>query len=104
MDKLRKLLASACNPGLKLPHAYDTATKQSSFRLLCAYLSFILAAGSVVALHFTDVSTATWTAIGFYALCMVFYMLKRLTKASIDLDDRTVSLEDNSEDSKSKGE
>jgi len=95
--QLSKLYAKLVESGLKLPQAYDPATKEQSFRLLCAYISFLVATTSVVVLHFVEVSTATWTAIGFYSLCMVFYMLKKLSKASIDLDDKSVSLESEKE-------
>lgn len=79
--------------GLPLPHAYDPVPKEPSFRLLAAYISFIIASVSVIILHiFPSVSIATWTAIGYFTLCMVFYMLKKLTSAKIDLDDRQISL------------
>jgi hypothetical protein len=90
---LKHYVAKLIEKGLPLPHAYDPVPKVPSFRLLAAYLSFLLALGSNIALHFFAIETATWTAIVFFAICMVFYMLKRLTKASIDLDDKSVSLE-----------
>lgn len=79
--------------GLPLPHAYDPVLRQASFRLFCAYVSFVIASVSIVALHWVDTHVATWTAILFWCLAMVFYMLKRLSKASIDLDDRSISLD-----------
>jgi hypothetical protein len=84
--------------GLQAPHIYDHASQQPSFRLLCAYVTFLLAVCSVVALHFFEVSIATWTAIGLYSLSMVFYMLKRLVKAKIDLDDKSIELESEEKD------
>jgi hypothetical protein len=85
-----------------LLQAKDLATGEVSFRLWCAWWSFHLALLSVIALHFFPVSTASWTAIGFYALSMVFYMLKKLTSAKIDLDDRSVEL--NNSESQEKTE
>jgi hypothetical protein len=92
LNKLKNVFKLAIESGLPLPHAYDPVPKEPSFRLLCAYISFVLATVSVVALHFVPVSIATWTAIGFYALCMIFYMLKKLSKAKVDLDDRSFEL------------
>jgi hypothetical protein len=96
LKHIKSSLKNAIENGIPFPHAYDPVPKKPSFRLLCAYTSFLVATASVVALHFVPVETATWTAIGFYGLCMVFYMLKRLTSAKIDLDDRSLELSDNS--------
>lgn len=82
--------------GLKLPHAYDPVTGQPSFRLLCAYVGLILAVISLVALHFnSSLLVATITTLCFWVLAMIFYMIKKLTSAKIDLDDRSISLNDN---------
>lgn len=97
LDRLKQAFKLAIDAGLPLPHAYDPVPKEPSFRLLCAYISFVVATVSVVALHFAPVSIATWTAIGFYALCMLFYMLKKLSKAKIDLDDRSIELDSESD-------
>lgn len=80
--------------GLPVPQAYDTQAKEISFRLWAANLSFHLSVGSIIALHFWDVSTATFTSIGFFALCMVFYTLKKLSRAKIDLKSGSIDLED----------
>lgn len=93
MGLLAKIANNWSKTGLKLPLIYDHTTGAASFRLFCAYISFITALGSVVALHWFQVEIATWTAIGLYSLSMVFYMLKRLSKASIDLDDKSIALE-----------
>jgi hypothetical protein len=89
----KQLLVTIAESGIKLPHAYDPALKQPSFRLLTAYSSFILAFSSIIALHFhPEVLAATGTAIAFFGLNMVFYMLKKLQNAKIDLDDKEISL------------
>ena len=99
---MNQLLDKIAELGLKLPHAYDPVTKQASFRLLIAYISFILATGSVLALHFhPELLIATSVSIGFFSLCMIFYMLKKLQSAKIDLDDKEISLNaENSVDTK----
>lgn len=76
-----------------LPHAYDPVSKRPSFRLLAAYSSFLLALGSLIKLHsHPEYLIATCLCILFFALCMVFYMLKRLDSAKIDLDDQQISI------------
>lgn len=99
MSHIKALIASIAESGLKLPHAYDPTVKRPSFRLLAAYISFLLACASTIVLHF-DVSlvVANIMTLLFFVLCMVFYMLKKLNNAKIDLDDRSVEL--NSEDKK----
>ena len=88
-----KWLKLALKHGLPLPHAYDPATKAPSFRLLTAYTSFLLAMLSLVALHiWSEILTASAMSIAFFALNMVFYMLKKLESAKIDLDDKEISL------------
>lgn len=95
---IKSALKSALQQGLKLPHAYDPVPKQPSFRLLTAYISFVLATASVVALHIWDsLFVATCTAICFFVINMIFYMLKKLSSAKIDLDDKSIELSDNTE-------
>jgi uncharacterized membrane protein YfcA len=96
MGLLKKLLSQAANSGIKFPHAFDPATKTPSFRLMCAYVSFLLCAASVGSLHIHEHLVASWTSIGLFCICMVFYVLKSLTKAKIDLKDAEIELEDTS--------
>jgi hypothetical protein len=79
--------------GLALPHAYDPAQKKPSFRLLTAYISFLLSVCSLIALHFySEMVIASAMSMLFFGICMVFYMLKKLDSARIDLDDQEISL------------
>lgn len=65
----------------------------AKFRIFSAYVSFLIAAISVVLLHDRpQYLTATGVAIAFFMLNMLFFMLKNLTSAEIDLDDRQISL------------
>lgn len=99
---LNRLLAFIGSKGLPLPHAYDPALKQPSFRLLTAYSSFLLAIGSLIALHFnSEIFVASAMSIAFFALNMIFYMLKKLYSAKIDLDDKEISLNSEKEVDKS---
>ena len=85
---------------LNLPHAYDPATKKPSFRLLTAYVSFALTIISLVLLHiWPNLLVATSMSMLFACLNMIFYMLKKLSRAKIDLDDKEISLDSESEKS-----
>jgi len=65
----------------------------AKFRIFSAYVSFIIAAISVAVLHDKPEDfTATCVAIAFFALNMLFFLLRNLTSAEIDLDDRQISL------------
>lgn len=105
LAKLKQAINLAISAGLPLPHAYDPVAKQASFRLLTAYISFLVAVGSIVSLHvWPSLLSATITSISFYGLCMIFYMLKKLTGAKIDLDDKKIELSNDNSVDKSDGE
>lgn len=94
LETVKTLLSKWGTEGLKVPHAHDAANNKPSVRLLFAYLSFVAALVSVVVLHISpSLLSATWTAIGFYVICTVLYMLKDVVKAKVDLDDKEVSFE-----------
>ena len=101
-NKLVRLIQSLVERGLPLPHAYDPGKKKPSFRLLAAYTSFLTTIGSLVALHFNaEFVVATAMSMLFFAICMVFYMLRRLESARIDLDDKEFSINSEKEVDKS---
>jgi len=100
----KKMLTYLSEHGVWVPLANDIQTGEKSFRLWTASVSFHLSALSVVALHFWPVSTATWTSIAFFGLCMVFYTFKKLTSAKIDLKGGELELSDKSEEKLDKPE
>lgn len=97
MKKALNWVSAGLSSGFRVPQALDIQAKEASFRLWCANISFHMALCSIAALHIWPVSIATWTTIGFFGLCMVFYTLKKLTKAKIDLNDGELELSDDSE-------
>ena len=93
MGIIKRLIRAAVESGLPLPHAYDPGRKKPSFRLLAAYMSFLLTCASIVALHFnSEMIIASAMSVLFFAVCMVFYMLRRLDSAHIDFDDKEISI------------
>lgn len=91
---MKELFNSWSKTGIKFPYAFDATTNKASVTLLFVYITFIFAVISSIILHFTEqVFTATVTVLIFWAVAMVFYLLRRLTKTKIDLDDRSIELE-----------
>ena len=86
--------------GIKFFYAYDAAEKKASSTLFYAYIAFYLAVGSVIALHFSEkLLTASIVSLVFWAIAVIFYMLRKISKAKVNLQDKSFDLE-NSEDSK----
>lgn len=80
--------------GIRFPYAHDTQRKEASASLFFVYIAFYVAIVSIIVLHNKlELLTATVTAIGFFALCMVFYMLRKINKVKADLDDKSFELD-----------
>lgn len=80
--------------GMRLPFIYDAPSEKPSLTVMFPYVTFIIASASVVALHFySSLIIATTTAIFFWLIATVLYMLRKLQKASFDLKEQTFSLE-----------
>lgn len=100
-DKLKALLARLNNPGMLLPIAHNPSTGLPSVTLTFAYVTFVLAVLSTIALHFkTDLWIATSSCLIFWTLAVVFYRMGKLDKVKLDLDDRSIELESEEEDPK----
>ena len=104
--KISETISRWCREGLHLPYAHDAEKGKPSATLLFMYVSFVIAAGSVIALHLkAGLLIATLTAIMFWVLATVFYRIRKLDKFKIDLDDKTIELdadEDESTDASSE--
>lgn len=86
--------------GVPVPMAMDSASGMPSASLLFAYMSFLLAFGSVIYLLITDVLQGTLAAISLAALYFIFYMLRKLTKAKLNLTSKEIDLENDDKESK----
>lgn len=88
--------------GIYLPFIHDPSTKTPSITLLFPYVTFALSVASIIALHFKiELFVATTTTLMFWLVSTILYMIRRITKAKIDLDDKSVEL-DGGEDSGTK--
>lgn len=94
LDKIKEWIKLGNSFGIPLPMLRDEPDGKPSFTLLCVYLTFVLAFNSVVAMHFTKDLLSAGTSIMFWVVAMVFYRLKKISKAKLDLDDKSIELED----------
>lgn len=80
--------------GLKWPLMHDPVDGKPSVTVMFAYLAFVLAVCSVIALHFfPSIFTATCTAIGLWSVATTFYLIRKLNKAKFDLKNQAFELD-----------
>lgn len=100
-QKFKDLMEFACKNGLWLPMAREEPEGKPSFTLLTVYVTFFVMVVSLMALHWkAGLFVATCTSIMTWVVAMVFYRLKKLGKAKIDLDDKSIELDSEEEDKK----
>ena len=91
---MKKLWDKWCNEGLRWPYLHDPITKKPSITLLFPYITFVIAMISLIFLHFfPSVIIATSASIIVWAMAVVFYMLRKLSKAKFSLEDRSFELD-----------
>jgi len=101
MNKLFKLWEKWSTKGLHFPYAHDPVSKKPSITLMFPYITFVTSVISLILLHiWPSLIIATSVSIFFWAISVVFYMLRKLSKAKIDLNDQTIDL-DSGENSES---
>lgn len=102
-QKIKDFYKAISESGLRLPFAYDALTKKPSVSLLFMYIVFTMATVSNILLIRENIEIGTYTAIGFWVLATVFYMLRKLTTVKVDLDDREFEMT-NQKDNKKETE
>lgn len=91
---MKQFFDFACKVGLPLPTAQEQPEGRPSFTLLSVNVTFWLMIGSLVALHVNQkLLIPTCTSIMTWVIAMVFYKIRNLSKAKLDLDDRSIDLE-----------
>lgn len=98
LDKLKKLLEFSSKTGMWLPAAYDNQSNGPSVTLWFAHISFYLATISIILLIAADIKQGVIAASIFSALYTIFYLLRRLSKAKIDLNDGELELDNGGEE------
>jgi amino acid permease len=91
---IKRLYLFACENGLRIPLAYDAASKAPSVTLLFAYITFIIACISVIANHVYDgLFVATATSVCFWVIAYVIYRMRKLDKMKINLEEKSIELD-----------
>ena len=80
--------------------AYDPISQKPSITLLMAYVSFLLAVGSTILLHAQSLLMGTIASITLATITTIFYLIRSLNKAKINLEEKSFELENNDEDVK----
>ena len=94
LKKLSALWEKWSTDGLRVPFIWDATTNKPSMTLMFPYIGFLLCIISLIALHFSaSLFLATATTIGFWVLGVVFYLMRRIQKMRLDLDDKEIELE-----------
>lgn len=97
--KLKNFFKNASVNGLYLPFVHDPVTKKPSITLLFSYVTFLMSVLSVILLHFKQtLIIPTFMTIMFWVLAVIFYMIRTIQKAKIDLDEKSIELEGEEED------
>ena len=93
LQKLGNFWENISKRGIYAPFIHDARTGKPSITLFFAYTTFTIAIISTIALHFNiGLTVATFTSILFWVISVIFYRLRNLDKAKIDLDDRSIEL------------
>lgn len=100
LQEIKKFFEFGAKKGLNFPAAYDAISKGPSITLLLVHLSSYMAMTSIAFLLYKDILAGTIAAITYAVLMLVFYMLRKLTNAKFDLDDKSFELTNNTPDSK----
>lgn len=80
--------------GVSVPLMYDPVTDKASLTVLFPYVSFWLTVASLVAMHFYSNIWPASFGCGLLWLCStILYMIRKLNKAKLDFDDKTIELE-----------
>jgi hypothetical protein len=101
LDIIRAWVDKKGREGIYFWFANDQTTGKPSITLFMSYVSFMLACVSLVALHFREsLLTATSMSFVFSGMMIIFYMIRSLNKASINLKDKSINLENTDKDTK----
>lgn len=97
--KIKDLIDSACSNGLKFPFAYDPVQKKPSVTLLTYYIALYMTIGSLLWLHFkAEPIVVTSLTMLFWVLSYIFYRLRKLDKAKVSLEDKSIELDSGSKE------
>lgn len=91
---IKDFFALAKEQGYPIPFAYDAATKQASVTVLFMWIANILAIISLIHLHIkSDAIIATASTILYASLQTIFYMIRKINKANVNLKNQSIDIE-----------
>ena len=91
-NNIKAFFEFSSRTGLYLPAAYDAVADGPSISLLLVHISAWLAAGTIIYLTTQDAIAGAVAAVVYVTLMTTFYMMRKLTTAKFDLDDRSFEL------------
>lgn len=95
ISNLLKLFNKWSVQGMHVPYFRDPTTGIPSLTTIFPYISFILSVISIIALHFKpNLILATYTTLGFWAASVIFYKLRGIGRAKVNLNDKSILIED----------
>lgn len=97
MNTLITIIRNWSERGVRLPYAYDAISEKPSITLLFLWLYSVALLISIINMHVNaEPLTAGIFTATVWALSTIFYMLRKLTSAKVDLDDKSFELENSS--------
>lgn len=104
LTNIKEFFKFAAKTGLYLPTAYDHVSRGPSVSLFLTHVSSYVAIAAIIYLICDDVLAGTISAIIYATLMITFYLMRRLTKAKFDLDDKSFELENEQKQDGEKNE
>ncbi len=101
-NKFLKWMEENRDYGLTVFLAYDPISQKPSITLLMTYVSFILSVVSVVLLHFQSLLMGAVAALTMMTITTIFYLIRSLNKAKINLEEKSFELENSDKDENEK--
>ncbi len=93
LDNIKKFFEFASKNGLYLPAAYDSIEGKASSSLFFSHLAFYMAFITIICLSVKDIGQGTIASMLFAIMYLVFYLLRKLSKAKFNLKDKSIDLE-----------
>ena len=100
MEKLIKFFKFGSTTGWFLGAAHDADKPGPSASLLFAHVANFVAIGAIITLIVKDTLQGTIAAIMYSTLMIVFYLMRRLAKFKVDLDDKSIEMDSGEDNAK----
>jgi len=102
LSKIKEFVKSWSEKGLNLPFFQAVIQNKISITMWFAYISFIVMIASVIGLHFKpNFLIPTIVTIVVWVIATIFYLIRRIHKAKLDFNNKSLELESPSNNSNS---